>query len=553
VKSSVENLEPTKVKLTVEVPFEEFKPAIDKSAKDIANQVNIPGFRRGHVPARVIEARFGRGAIVEDAVNNSLDEYYAEAVRENDLHPLSRPQVDVTTVPVNNGDTSPLVFDVTVDVRPAIAIPDPAGFTLSVDSVAVSDDDVEERLTALRERFGTLKDVERAAQDRDYVTIDMEAKIGDETVDSVSGVSYRIGDGNMLEGLDEAVTGLEAGGSTTFTSTLAGGDHAGEEAEVSVTVSNVKESELPEADDDFAQLASEFDTIDELRADLREQVGKDKETNQVHAARDLLLEELRKAVEFPLPQSVVEEEISQHLQREGKEPGDEHGEEIREDTERMIRDQLMLDVLAESFNVNVEQNELFNFLVEQSQAYGMDPNQFIQAAASTNELGAFASELARGKALISALRLAKVVDADGKELDVAGVVGEAPENETVPDFAAMAEKVAEQQAKVAADTAKASSEKVDAKAADADDAEKAAKPAAKKSAKKVEKAESKKATAAKASQAKGGEAEPFNPATAKVDEVLAYVADVDDAEKARVLEAEKAGKARKTLIEKLQS
>lgn len=511
MKTSVENLEPTKVKLTVEVPFEEFQPAIDRAAKEIAKKVQVPGFRKGHVPARILEAQFGRGAIVEEAVNNSLDSYYGQAMAENSLVPLSRPEVDLTKVPVERGDTSDLAFDVTVTVRPAIVLPDPASITLTVDSVAVSDDDVEERLTSLRERFGSLKDVDRPAADGDYVTLDMEAKIGEEEIDSVTGISYQVGSGTMLPGMDAALLGMSAGETKTFTDVLAGGDHEGEEADVTVTVENVKESELPEADDDFAQMASEFDTMDELREDLRTQVGKDKQTNQVYAARDQLLEALREAADFPLPQDVIDAEIANHLEQEGKDADDPHAQEVRGDIESQMRDQLLLDVLAEAFGSQAQQDELFNFLIEQAQAYGMDPNQFIQAAAQANQIGAFAGELTRGKALLSALRLAKVVDSEGTELDVAEVVGAAPEGENVPDFDALAQ---EAQKRIDSTPVPAAKE-----------AEETSSPAE----------------------------ELFDPATAKVDEVLAYVANVDDAERTRILEAEKAGKARKSLLAKLEA
>ncbi|MGO1943532.1 MAG: trigger factor, partial [Ancrocorticia sp.] len=506
VKSSVEILEPTKVKVTIEVPFEEFQPAIDRSAKEIGKQINIPGFRKGHIPSRVLEAQIGRGAIVEDAVNNSLDGYYSEAVKDNELVPMSRPEVDVTAVPVERDDKSDLVFAVTVEVRPEIVIPDPAGITLNVDSVEVSDEDTEERLTSLRERFGTLTDVERKAADGDFVTIDMTAEVDGEEIDSVSGVSYQIGSGTMLDGIDEALVGMSAGETTNFTSKIAGGEHEGEEGDVTVTVENVQEQELPEADDDFAQLASEFDTIDELKDDLREQVAKDKSTNQVYAARDQLLETLREEVQFPLPASVVEDELANHLEQEGKEADDPHGEEVRGDIETALRDQMMLDKLSEMFKVQPDQNELFSFMMEQAQAYGMDPNQFIQAAAQTNQIGAFAGELTRGKALISALRLAKVVDSEGNELDVTAVVGEAPEGEETPDFSA-------QPAKAAAPTAQTAEK--DAPSSEA--------------------------------------AELFDPSTAKVNEVLDYAASVDEAERTRILEAEKAGKARKSLIAKLEA
>lgn len=526
MKSSVEILEPTKVKLTIEVPFEEFKPAIERSAKEIAKQVNIPGFRKGRIPARVLEAQIGRGAIVEDAVNNSLDGYYSDAIAANNIVPMARPEVDVTAVPIERGDESPLAFTVTVEVRPEIVLPDPAGLTVTVESTEVSDEDVNDALTALLERFATLKDVERAAEDGDFVTIDMVAEVGGEEIDSVSGVSYKIGSGNMIEGIDEALVGLSAGETKTFSTTIAGGEHEGEAGDVTVTVEKVQEQELPEADDDFAQLASEFDTIDELREDLKEQAGKDKVAAQVYAARDQLLETLRDAVEFPLPPTVVEEEIKRHLEQEGKDLDDPHAEEVRGDVQSMLKDQLMLDKLSELFKVSVEQNELFNFLFEQAQAYGMDPNQFIQAAAQTNQLSAFAGELSRGKALISALRLANVVDGEGNAIDVTAVVGEAPENEETPDFSSQVVSVSEDSlvdavVDAAEDVADddAAGAPVEVPAADTDE------PAEK----------------------------LFDPADAKVEEVLAYVSAADDAEKARVLEAEKAGKNRKSLVAKLEA
>lgn len=434
MKTSVEYLEPAKVELTVEVPFEEFKPEIDKAAKEIAKQVAIPGFRRGHVPMRVLEAQFGREVLVQEAVNNSLDGYYAEALKENNLVPLGQPEVDVTEVPAEKGQESDLVFVVKMPVRPEITIPDPAGYTLEVDSVAVNDDEVEERLTSLRERFGSLKEVEREAGEKDYCTINLRAVIGDEEVDNAEGISYQIGSGTMVDGLDEALTGAKVGDEKTFTTTLAGGEHQGEEAEVTVTLSAVKESELPEADDDFAQMASEFDTIDELREDLREQVGKDKTSAQVYAARDLLLEKLVEDVEVPLPEEVVEAEVKAHLEQEGREDGDEHGEEIRKESENALKTQLMLDVLAEKFNADVEQEELLNSLIQQAQMYGIDPNEFVQMVVQSGQLESFAGDMRRSKALLSALRLAKVVDGDGNELDVVSVIGEAPEGETVPEF-----------------------------------------------------------------------------------------------------------------------
>ncbi|HLT85270.1 MAG TPA: trigger factor, partial [Phototrophicaceae bacterium] len=394
MKSAVETLEPTRAKLTVEVSYEELKPSIDHAYSHIAEQVNVPGFRKGKVPPRIIDQRVGRAAVIEHAVNDALPGLYRDAVAETGIKPLGQPEVDVTEVPNITGALGgQLTFTAEVDVRPEIALPDLSGYELTVDSVDVTDEDVEQRLESLRERFGTLVGAERPAAEGDFVSIDLSATVGEEEVDSVTGTSYQVGSGTMLEGLDEAITGLSAGETATFTSTLVGGERAGEEASVTVTVNSVKERELPEADDEFAELASEFDTIEELRADLREQIAKDKNANRAVAARDLLLERLREEVDFPLPTNAVDAEIKAHLQAEGKAEDDPHGEEVREDTEKAMRDQFILDELAEKLEVQVGQNELLEFLLSTSRQYGMDPNEFIQQAGQAGQIPAFAGEL----------------------------------------------------------------------------------------------------------------------------------------------------------------
>lgn len=425
MKSNVEQLEPTRVKITAEVEYDELKPAVEAAAKKLSQQVNIPGFRRGKVPTRVLERHVGRPAIIEQAVNDSLDGYYQDAISEHELTPLGQPEVDITEWPNMEGAAGgKLVVEISVDTRPEINLPDLSGITVTAERPVVTDEDVEASLTEMRERFATLKSVDRPVEPKDYVSIDMEAKIGDEVVDSVSGISYQLGSGNLLEGIDEALEGLQAEETTTFRSTLAGGEHEGQEADVTVTVQSVKESELPEADDDFAQLASEFDTLDEFKADLRVTAEKDKLTEVVYSARDLLMEELNKQLDVPVPARVIDAEIKRHLEAEGKEEGDPHGDEIREDTEKSFKDQMILDAVTEKLEVNIGQDELLEFMVQQAQMYNMDPNQFIQAAAQTNQVGAFAGELTRNKALILALREVKVVDADGEEIDVKSVIDE---------------------------------------------------------------------------------------------------------------------------------
>ena len=416
MKSTVENLDPARIKLTVEVPYEELKPSLDAAYKQIGSQIQVPGFRRGHVPNRVIDQRVGRGSVIQEAVNNKLSDFYREAMTEAGRVPMLQPEIEITELPNVTGEQGgQLVFTAEVTVRPEIEIPELSEIEVTVDSVAVTDEDVDTELDNLRARFGSLKSVKRKAKTGDFVTIDLKAVIDGEEVDSASGVSYEIGKGNMLKGLDTALRGLKTGESATFTTQLAGGPHEGEEAEVTVTAEAVKQRELPEADDDFAQMASEFDTIEELREDLRKQAGERKAGDQAVAARDALLEQLREKIEFELPDGLVDNEIAQHLQAEGKAADDPHADEIREDITTGVRDQIILDVLAEKLQVGVTQDELIEFLIQTAQQYGMEPGQFMQ--------GAFVSEIARNKSLAMGLRQVSVKDSDGKDVDLTEFIG----------------------------------------------------------------------------------------------------------------------------------
>ncbi|MCB7136348.1 trigger factor [Cellulosimicrobium marinum] len=441
MKSAVETLDPTKVKLTVEVEYDELKPSIDHAYKHIAEQVNIPGFRKGKVPPRIIDQRVGRAAVLEHAVNDGLSGFYRQAVTESGIRPLGQPEVDVTEVPIDA--EGPLKFSAEVEVRPELDLPELSSLELTVDAAEVTDEDVTERLDALRERFGTLVGVDRPAAEGDFVVIDLKAVIDGEEVDSVSGVSYQIGSGNMLEGLDEALTGLSADETTTFSAPLAGGEHEGKAAEVTVTATTVKQRDLPEADDDFAQLASEFDTLDELTADLREQVAGAKTSNQAVAARDALLDALNAAVEVPVPAGVVEAEVHRHLESEGRLEDDEHRAEVTEEATTAVKNQILLDTLAEQLEVKVAQNELLEYLVQASRQYGMDPNQFIQSLDQGGQIPAMVGEVARSKSLAVALRQIEVKDSAGNVVDLSEFIGsdeeDAAEEAPLDDSAETAE------------------------------------------------------------------------------------------------------------------
>ena len=438
MKSAVETLEPTKVRLTVEVTLDELKPSIDHAYKHIAEQITVPGFRKGKVPPRIIDQRVGRAAVMEHAVNEGLSGFYADAVRDNDLRPLAPPEVDVTAVPglPGKGDdeaSEELRFTAEVVVRPVVDLPDLSALTIEVDGTEVTDEDVATRLDALRERFGTLVGVDRPAADGDFVALDLVAKIDDELVDQVSGVSYRIGSGTMLEGMDEALTGLSADETTTFETMLAGGEHAGETAQVTLTATAVKERQLPDADDEFAELASEFDTIDELRADLRTQAGAGKVAEQASQARDRLMDRLLADVDVPVPASLVESEVEEHLSGEGREDDDEHRAEVTEESTTTLRRQILLDTLAESLKVKVSQDELLQYLLSMAQQYGMDPTTLISTMSERGQVPAVAAEVARGKSLAVALRRVTVVGPDGNPVDLSRYIGtDADDTDGVP-------------------------------------------------------------------------------------------------------------------------
>ncbi|MEO6512694.1 MAG: trigger factor [Nocardioides sp.] len=457
MKSAVETLSPTRAKLTVEVPFEELKPSLDKAYKTIAQQINIPGFRRGKVPPMVIDRQVGRGAILDQAINEALPQLYMQALQDNDLQPLAQPEIEVTKLE----DNESLEFTAEVDVKPEITLPAYDDLTAQVEDIEVTDQDVEEQVQALRERFATLVDVDRAAQDGDFVVIDLVAQQDGQTVEGaeLSGMSYKVGRGGMLDGLDEALAGMSAGDSTAFTSQLVGGDLVGADVEVAVTVDKVQEQELPEFDDEFAQLASEFDTADELSEDVRERLGRGKRLEQAAAARDAVLEALLERVEIPLPEAVVADELNsrrqsveqqlayagltmdKYLEDEGQTP-----EEFEADLERRVRDavaaQLLLDEVATKEELGVDQNELQQHLGMRAQQSGQDPQEFVKHMFEHNHIPELVQEIRRGKALAQIVESATVTDASGnvvelKNLRPDGTIGE-PEDEVLDEAQAEA-------------------------------------------------------------------------------------------------------------------
>ena len=447
VNSTVEQLSPTRVKLHITVTPEELKPSITHAYEHIAQDVQIPGFRKGKVPAPIIDQRIGRGAVIEHAVNEGLDRFYREAVAEHGVKVLGRPSADIAEWPSDKDFSGDLVVDIEVDVRPDFELPDYEGITITVDAAEVDEAAVDAELDRLRARFGTLVTVDRPAATGDFVELDLVATIDGTEIDRAEGVSYEVGSGELLDGIDEAVESLTAGEETTFRSTLVGGDHAGEEAEVSLTVKSVKERELPEADDDFAQIASEFDTIAELRESLSERVAEQSTFTQGAAARDKLVEHLLESVEIPVPAALIEDEVHRHLEAEGRLEDDEHRAEVTEASEKQFRTQILLDAVAENADVDVSQDELTQYLIQSAAQYGMSPNEFVEVIQQNNQLPVLVGEVARNKALAVALGRVTVVDTDGAPVDLTGFIAD--------ETPAEAEEVVEEAQEIADDAADA--------------------------------------------------------------------------------------------------
>ena len=425
MKISVRNLEPTKVKLTVTVEPEELNPYLDAARKEIAKQVNVPGFRKGHVPGKIIDQRIGFAAVAGEAVNDAVPELYSKALDEKKIRPMAQPEFDVQDVPQSANDETKLKFTATVERRPDIELPEIDGLEIAISK------DVDKRLETLRQRFGTLVGVDRPAAKGDFANIDLTAEIDGETVDSQEGVSYELGSNTMLDGLDEALDGLSAGEETTFEGTLEAGEHEGQKATVKVKVNSVKAEELPELNDEFASEASEFDTLDELKADIRKAAAQDAEGRQATEARDAFIAKLQEGLEIPVPKGVKANMVEEQLKGMTPDPEKatkEQKAQAEETVEKDLRDQMVLDALAEKLDVQVSQSDVFNFLASIAQQYGMDPNNFIQAIIKNGQLGSAVQEVGRSKGLLAGMRAVKFT-ADGEVVDLSAFLGEAAEDE----------------------------------------------------------------------------------------------------------------------------
>ena len=415
MKSAVEKLSETRTKLSIEVTFEELSPYLARASKALSEKINVPGFRKGKVPAALVEQRVGRTVILDEAINLSMGDFYSTAKKEHAIAAIGRPQVDITELV----DKEKFSFTVEVDVRPDITLPNFSEMTITVDDVIVGDAEVDEQVDALRARFGTLTTVEKSVESGDFVTIDLVASVGGKALDggTANDISYEVGSNTMVDGLDDALLGLSVGESKRFSTTLVGMP-AGEVGEVDVAVKAVKHRELPPLDDSFAKLSSEFDTLAELKNDVQLRIERVKNLEQGAAARDQLVETLVESLSIPLPQSFIEDEVTNHLKGEGRLEDTAHRDEVTAQTTKQLTYEIILDTIVSAEDVSVNENELTEYLVRQSQRYGMSPDQFIQEVTVNGQVSTMVSEVARAKALASVLGRVKVVTKSGKSIDL---------------------------------------------------------------------------------------------------------------------------------------
>ena len=419
MKTVVERLTPTRVKLTIEVNPEDFKPSLDHAYEHIAETVNIPGFRKGKIPAAILDQRVGRGAILAHAINDGLDSIYRKAIEQEKLRPLGQPLADVKSTPDEKTFAGDLVVEIEVEVRPEIKLPEFKGLKVKVDAITVNKLEIDDEIDRLRSRFGTLVTVERPAKKGDFTSIDLIAAVDGVQIDQAQNISYEIGSDSLLDGIDDALDTLTAGETTTFKSKLVGGDRAGQEAEITVTLNAVKERELPSIDDAWAQMASEFDTVKELRSSIEDQIKRSKSYTQGLQARELLTEQLLTLVDVPVSEELINADVERHLESEGKASDDPHRAEVVVESTKSFQVQMLLDAIAEAEQVKVNENELLQYLIQASQSYGMEPNEFVKVVDEQGQIPSFVAEVARRKALSVVLEAAVVTDSDGKKVDLA--------------------------------------------------------------------------------------------------------------------------------------
>jgi trigger factor len=419
VKSAVESLSATRVRISIDIDFTDLEPHVKTAYQSISERIVIPGFRKGKVPRQMIDQRVGRGAVLDEAINSALPEFYAKAARENEVLVVGRPSVDIKELK----DNEVVKVEVEVDIRPEIALPDFSSIEIKVDDVAVTEKDIDDQLEALRIRFGTLTSVEKKVESGDFVSIDLNARIEGKEVEggAANGISYEVGSNRMIDGLDEALIGMSAGETKSFSTRLVGMKE-GETGEVEVKLEAVKKRELPDLNDEFAKLSSEFDNLGDLKKDLEERLTRVKSMEQGTQSRDVLLKHLLDTIEIPVPAGLIEDEVHEHLEKESRLDDEAHRKEVTEELNQSIRADFLLDAIVKAEEVQVSEGELTEYIVRAASRYGMSPEQFAMQITQGGQISTLMAEVARTKALSIALEKVKIKDASGRPVDLSQLV-----------------------------------------------------------------------------------------------------------------------------------
>jgi trigger factor len=417
VRSTLEPVEPTKVRINVVVEPDELRPAIDRTARRLSREVRVPGFRKGKVPRQVIEARIGREALLAEAIEQeAVPEFYAKAIEELGVQPLSRAQVE----PPDYTDGEPLSFSATFEVKPELDLPPYRGVEVERPDLEVTDEHVDAQLERLRDRVAQLEVIGRPLAEGDYAQIDLRATQHTEEIPELtrSDFLYEVGAGTVVPKLDEELTGKRKGDILKFNATLpeeAGEALAGREVTFSVLVKEAKAKVLPKLDDDFAQEASEFDTLDELKADLRQRLEAAAESQRASELETRVLQAYLDQVEVPLPESLVHDELhyranrfaqqltymgaslEQYLQAVGQ-TSEEIEADLRVQSERAVKAQLVLEAIARAEGFEAGEEEVEAELARQAQRVNRSPEEVREALAGGRD-GVIAGDILRSKAL----------------------------------------------------------------------------------------------------------------------------------------------------------
>ena len=425
MKTSIETIDSVQVKLTVEVEPARVKKAFDRAARELASQVDLPGFRRGKVPRRLLEQRFGQGVIAQNAMEESIGEFYAEAVRSEKLEPVAQPEVDVDTFDEAEG----CVFTATVEVRPTFDPPDHTGIGVTFPEWDLDEDEVDEQLTSMRERFAEVDVVERAAGAGDLVTLDLAVEIGGERIDdaAVDDALYEVGSEGVTPKLDEEIVGKQAGDTFSYDDQMPEDypAYGGQDATFHISVTDVREKTLPPLDDDFATSASEFETIEELRADLRRSLLRRKVEQGQHELRGRVLEAYLARIDLPLPPAMVEAEAESRIHELEHQAErfnmsaeellviqglttEEHAEQAREQAASGVKAQLVLDALSGKLQPSLEPADLDREIVRHAQANGVAPDEIARIIQEQGSLPQLIGDILRRKTIDAIVAAAEI-------------------------------------------------------------------------------------------------------------------------------------------------